>query len=376
MLTVHRARAMTRRVGRTQDGSLVLAMGVLMVLTFLSLALLARSIATVRSVRRTQDFSAALAVADSGLSDALFEIDQNRSATFSKTVAVGTGSATYTATYVDANTWTVRSQGTSTGVTHALQATVSRQVAFPYAIFTNQDMTFNGNGGQNVTSYNSATGATNTHHAVIGSNHAITLNGGGGGDEQDYFTPTGSCSGCGNGQQKQGPQSLDPPIPPASTQVCPANGVFSGTVNGASGLAYLCDSVDVSFNGTVKVLNPPLIIYVTNNHSVSIADASINTVTASGVGTPKGKDFLLYKAGNGAFSVGNGSHAGSVVGVVYAPQSDVTINGGQASFTGSLTLNQLRINGNPNFSMQYDDTIATITVSSWTVSNWREVPST
>ena len=69
------------------------------------------------------------------------------------------------------------------------------------------------------------------------------------------------------------------------------------------------------------------------------------------------------------------SHAGSVVGVIYTPETDVTINGGQASFTGSVTFNQLRINGNPNFSMQYDDTIATITVGSWTVTNWREVPS-
>jgi hypothetical protein len=375
VLSLRHAHAMPRRVGRNEQGSLVLAMGVLMVLTFLSLALLARSIATVRNVRHTQDFSAALAVADSGLSDALFEIDQGRSSTFSKTLALGPGSTTYTATYVDANTWTVRSQGTHTGIKHALQATVSREVAFPYAIFTDQDMTFNGNGGQNITSYNSETGATNTHHAVIGSNHAITLHGGGGGDEQVYYTPNGSCSGCANGQQRQGPQTLATLTPPTSTQVCPAGGVFSGTVNGGGGLAYLCDT-DVSFNGTVKVMNPPLTIYVTSDHSVSIADASVNTVTASGVGNPKGKDFRLYKAGNGEFNVGNGSHAGSVVGVVYAPGSDVTINGGQASFTGSLTLNQLRINGNPNFSMQYDDTIATITVGSWTVTDWREVPST
>ena len=375
MLSLRRARDLFRPRGRDEQGSLILAMGVLMVLTFLSLALLARSIATIGSVRRTQDFSASLALADSGLSDALFEIDQGRVATFTKTVSVGAGATTYTANYVDVNTWTVRSQGTNSGVRHALEATVSREVAFPYAIFTNQDLTFNGNGGRNITSYNSETGATNTHHGVIGSNHAITLNGGGGGDEQHYYTTNGSCSGCSNGQQKQGPQALATPTPPASTQACPVGGVFSGTVSGGNGLAYLCSTADVSFNGTVKVSNPPMIIYVTNNHSVSIADAAINTVTASGTGNPKAKDFRLYKAGNGAFDAGNGSHAGTVVGVIYAPESDVTINGGQASFTGSVTLNQLRINGNPNFSMQYDDTIATITVGSWTVTDWREVPS-
>ena len=127
MLSLRRARHRLRPGGRDEQGSLILAMGVLMVLTFLSLALLARTIATIGSVRRTQDFSASLALADSGLSDALFEIDQGRGATFTKTLTVGAGSTTYTATYVDANTWTVRSQGTNSGVLHALEATVSRR---------------------------------------------------------------------------------------------------------------------------------------------------------------------------------------------------------------------------------------------------------
>jgi type II secretory pathway pseudopilin PulG len=363
------------RQGQSETGSLVLSMGVLMILTFLSLALLARTLGSVASVRRTQDFSAALAVADSGLSDALFEIDQGPTATFSKTFTVNNQTVEYTATYVDQNTWSVVSTGTVAGVRHAIRASVTREVAFPFAIFTAQDMTFNGNGGGNITSYNSETGVDDTHHAVIGSNHAITVNGGGGGDEQHYFTPTGSCSGCANGHQMQGPRALPAPVVPATTQACPPGGVFLGIVNGSSGLPYLCDTVDASFVGVVKVLNPPLVVYVTNNRAVSIADASINTVTASGLGSPKGKDFRLYKAGNGAFDVGNGSHAGALLGVVYAPDSDITVNGGKLFIDGSLTVNQLKVNGNPNFTMRYDDTIATITTGSWSVGDWREVPS-
>jgi hypothetical protein len=351
-------------------------MSVLMILTFLSLATLARSLGTLTSVRRTQDYSAALAAADAGLSDALFQIDQVRSATFSNTGTVGVQTFAYTATYVDQNTWVVQSQGSANGVKHAVRAKVSREVAYPYALFTNQDITLNGNSSGSITSYDSVTGATNTHHALIGSNRAITVNGGGGGDGQHYFSPNGSCSGCSNGQQRQGPRPVPPPTRPTTSQTCPTAGVFEGTVNGADGLAYLCETTDVAFVGLVKVISPPLVVYVGNNRAVTIADAGINTVTASGVGTPAARDFRLLKAGNGAFNVGNGSHAGALVGVVYAPDTDITINGGQAFIDGSLTVNQLRVNGSPNFTMRYDDTIASISAGNWVVSDWREVPST
>jgi len=344
-------------------------MGVLMILTFLSMAVLARSTASLVNVRRTQNFSAALAAADAGLSDALYQIDQGQAATFTGSATVAAGTFDYTATKVDADTWSVFSKGTLQAANHAIKAIVSREIVYPYAIFTDQDLTFNGNGGQNITSYNSNTGATNTHHAGIGSNHAVTINGGGGGDEQDFYTPNGSCSGCPNGSSKKGPRTLDPPEVPDTYQPCPTNGVFSGTVNGGDGLTYLCNQ-NVTFSGTVTVANPPLEIYVGNGYSVNIADATVNAGTGS-----KGKDFELQKAGTGTFNVGTGSHAGTVHGIVYAPSTDVTVDGGQSFVDGSLTLNQLRINGNPNFVMSYDDSIMDITTDHWVVSDWREVPS-
>src|SRR5439155_24492721 len=170
----------------------------------------------------------ALASADAGLADALYQLDQGPTATFNGSATVAGGTFNYTATPVDANTWTVFSKGRLHGADHAIKATISRQVVYPFAIFTDQDLTFNGNGGQNITSYNSNTGQTDTHNAAIGSNHAVTINGGGGGDEQDYFTPNGSCSGCPNGKQKPGPRKLDPPEVPTTFQPCPTNGIFSG----------------------------------------------------------------------------------------------------------------------------------------------------
>src|SRR3954451_763611 len=219
MLT--RGLAVVRRRRNNEGGSIIIAMGVIMVLTLLSMATLARSVGNVVHVKRTQDFTAALASADSGLADALYQIDQVRSTTFTNSGTAGKGSWSYTATNVDLNSWTVRSQGVINGVKHAIQATVGRDALYPYAIFTQQDLTFNGNGGANVTSFNSDTGATDTGNAFIGSNHAITINGGGGGDEQDYFTPNGSCSGCPDGKQRHGPRPMPEPIPPSPSQPCP-----------------------------------------------------------------------------------------------------------------------------------------------------------
>src|SRR3954469_23001297 len=147
MLTfMGRARAALRARREDERGSIILAVGVIMVLTLLSVATLARSMANVVNVKRTQDFTAALATADSGLADALYQIDQVRTTTFTNTGTSGPGAWSYTATNVDQNTWTVRSQGVISGVKHAIQATVGRDALYPYAIFTQQDLTFHGNG--------------------------------------------------------------------------------------------------------------------------------------------------------------------------------------------------------------------------------------
>jgi hypothetical protein len=93
------------------------------------------------------------------------------------------------------------------------------------------------------------------------------------------------------------------------------------------------------------------------------------------VPTTKSTDFQLLKAGTGSFNVGTGSHAAKVNGIVYAPSSSITVDGGNMFFSGSLTVNQLNVNGNPNFNFYYDDAISTVVTSSWKVSGWHEIPA-
>ena len=355
---------------RDERGSIVIAMAVLMILTTLSMAVLARTLGTLRSVRRTQDFSAALASADGGMAEVLFKIDQVQASSFDNLSTPGTlgqGQYTYKATKVDDLTWSVKARGVVNGVPHAIQATVVREVKYPYAVFTQQKYDTNGNNSSNIYSYSSVTGAQHTGNAHVGSNHSVEVNGGGtAGDEQHYYTPDGACTGCTNGIQKKGPNPIPEPTAPTTYQACPPAGTFEGTINGNGGLPFRCDTA-VTFAGTITVFNGPVIVYVGPGHTVAMDDASINR----GVRT-HAKDFQLLKAGSGDISV----RGAAITGVIYAPSANIPdVSGGAFTLDGSLTVNSIRINGGPLFHVAYDDDLRTIGSERWTIRDWAEIPS-
>lgn len=419
-----------------QRGTLMVGIGVMSTMLLLSAAVVTRTTSNLDNVRHTQDYSSALAAADAGIADALFRLDQGMTATFIGSGAAGGGTFTYTATKLNHNKWVIRSRGEVAGVAHTVQADVTRDAMYPYAIFTEQALTFNGNGGANIVSYNSQTGATDTGSAFIGSNHSITVNGGGGGDGQHYYTPAGSCSASAC-EQRQGPRKIANPLPPLSSQPCPTGGVFGvlhdGVVeiNGAGGVPFNCANKDVSFlkpttcvddddddndgtndvndsdddndglsdgddddNGdddndndndginnnvddddddggckSIRIINGPVVIYIDgSNRKVDLADISINNG-----GAPAALQIMM--AGTGTIEVGDGSHVGDFSGIIYAPKADMVINGGQLEVSGTMTLNSLTVNGNPNFSLAYDDALVEIVSSNWVVVNYQEVPS-
>lgn len=135
---------MLSKMKRTEEGSLVVAMGVLMILGLLTVAMVARSGSSLKNVRHSQDYKAALSAADGGLAEAMFEIDQAPSSSFSGNGTIGEGEYEYTATRVGLNEWTVKAKGTVNNVPHAIQATVYREVEYQYAIFTDQQLRING----------------------------------------------------------------------------------------------------------------------------------------------------------------------------------------------------------------------------------------
>ncbi len=161
------------------EGSIAIAMTVTMILTSLSLAVLARTLGAIASARHHQDFSAALADADAGLSDALFRLDQPGAATSSIgsatapiTGSVAPGSYAYVVTRIDDFTFKVRSKGIVNGRPHAIEANVVRTPKYEYAIFGNNGVTFNGNGSGNIYAYKAGVGKDPDRKAKIGSNRA------------------------------------------------------------------------------------------------------------------------------------------------------------------------------------------------------------
>ena len=81
-----------REPGVEDGGTLIMAVLVMLILSTLSLAALTRTLSSLQSIRHGQDYDAALAAADAGLSDALYAIDQSAPETFARTVGSTTSS--------------------------------------------------------------------------------------------------------------------------------------------------------------------------------------------------------------------------------------------------------------------------------------------
>jgi hypothetical protein len=398
---------------RPEHGSMMVAVAVLMVLGMLSAAVVARTMAGLSKTRQGQDFSAALANADAGLSDALFRIDQLGNAAASTFCVGSTGGCTvtsvpgapgsqYTARRVDDNTYLVLSKGVVNGQPHAIQATVSRTYTYPYAIFGKSAVTFNGNTGD----YNPATGAgpvetvdandnvVLTPAPDVATNGQVTCHGADSpAHHQDYYK--GGGTNCANGYLMAGTYNpLDPvpscpavpnvpptPCVPSSVQPCPAVGATlpASLLPGV----YKCTEADAP-GGTIILPNGftvgagasnggvvELFVMSTTGANLNVSFAG-NDVNLNGDPTK----FRVYLAGAGSVLEGNGAHAGSFTGIMYAPSADATANACKADWRGALVVNTFTCNGGPHLQVRYDNRIQSIVASSWSVTNYTEIPST
>ncbi len=397
---------------RDERGNMIVAVGVIMVLALLSTAVVARTLSGLKSTRQGQDFSGALANADAGLSDALFRMDQLGSApaaTFcvgnnaACTVASVPGAPTvqYTARRVDDNTYTIYSKGLVNGQFHAIKATVTRSYVYPFAIFAKTTLGFNGNSGD----YNASTGVgpvetvdasgnvVTTPAADVASNGQVTCHGSTSpAHQQDYYK--GGGTNCDNAYLLPGnynPQDPTltcpapvntPPTPclPASYSPCPAvNGTLPATL--APGV-YYCNQNDLGAGATLQFPNVFSVgagaanngvveIYVipTNgaNLTVSISDAVVNLN-----GDPT--KLRVYLAG-GTIDPGNGAHSGDFTGILWAPNAAEKNPSCTANWRGALVVNSFTCDGGPHLQVHYDTRIQSIVQSSWTVTNYTEIPS-
>ena len=372
--------AAPRRRGSGDDGSLAVAVGVMMVLTFLSIAVLARSLASLADVRRLQARDAALAAAESGLSDALFDVDQLDGALAALS---GTGDGfTWSAT-PDGDGYDVRVDATVQGASTAIAARVARsdEGRWPFTLFAQQDLVLDDGTGDRP--------AVVAQDGVVGSNRSVGVRGTlpVGGDAQWFYTPGGSCTGCLAGVQQPGPRVVPDPAEPAGASPCPVDseGRVDAVLHAGT---YACDD-DLRFDGTVTVLatpDDPVTIWVGPGADVDLQDAVVN---AGG----DAAELVLQKAGSGAVCAGDVADAALHVcdhahdtpavfeGILYAPSADLKIAGQGVAIVGSVTVNAVAVShlddGDEvaSLSVAYADELAALPATDWSVCAWEQLPA-
>jgi hypothetical protein len=382
-----------------RGSAMIIAITVVLITTTLSLGLLARALNGLSTSRHTQDFSGALASADAGLSDALFRVDQ-RGTGLAANFCVGTGcpvtsvtgspGVVYKATAVDNNTYLVKAKGLVNGVPHGIEATLRRDLAFPFAIFGSSSLTFNGNSDDQIYTVDADGHQIAQPPADAGSNGTITCNGGSQHPANHHIVYPGGSTNCSFPINATGVYQPHDPVPscPAPTNTtpatpcvpspnngCPVGGLFPPIVNPG---VYYCTST-VTMPSTVTVGSG-----TTNGGVVEIyvipssGTADFNFDGSNGSDVNVGGDptkFRVYMAGAGNVNPGNGGNAGKFTGIMYAPSSNMTSNGCKVEWRGALVFNNATCNGGPHLSVKYDVRVTSLVQANWSVHNYHEIPS-
>lgn len=417
------------RPARGDEGNLIVALMIILVLTTIGTAMTYRVIGNETVVLGRQSNSQALATANAGLSDALFRLSQGPSAEGSGTqfyVANQSGCASpcvatsvpgiaskasvqYVANQVNAAEWTIDAVGKVGAQTAAVHEIVTRSAEYPFALFANSALTFNGNASgsfstyDDTRSYSSSTGNPNPNtngNVAIGSNGSITCNGGISSNVQtDYYSHGGTSSisgGCGNAQSFSTTYFLPAVTTTGLATNCPNNGKL-GSYYGSSWQVltpgtYVCRQ-PVTINGLLYVTGPvTFYIDLSNNSSYNSSTSALTIATPSYINdmydycqssgaigslctgqqnlpNAENLQMLINSDGQVGFDNGHGYYFG---GVLYAPQAYLTQDGCKSQYYGSVTINTLTCNGGPHLFVSYDSALSSL-YGNWTVSNYAQV---
>jgi hypothetical protein len=331
---------------------------VLMIVVALSVAVVSRTLVSQHAVRQNQDFNAALAQADGGVSDALFQLDQGQSGTFSNSGTAGGSTWTYTATQQDANDYTIQSVGTVNGRTHQVVANVSRVTRFDYALFGVSSISITGNCNKGQV------------QAPMGSGGSI--NNDCGVREDCYLPGNGPCPSLPDGHIVKKTHTEPAPTAPPGITPTPANGTVTlgPTLNGNNGTPLVYTTGNITFqadkNGNVNVTNGPFILYVLGSATLTFTNDTYNP------GGPAA-NFQVYDAEASSWTF-NG-HGPTIYGAIYVPAVDVTADGGKLNINGSMVAHSFTWHGAPNMGVA-DPSLNNVVVQNWTISNYHEAAST
>lgn len=413
-------RLLTTRRG-DERGSLIVATMIILVVFTLGTAMAYRVIGAESIVLSTQNSASAVSLADAGVADALFRLDQGPAGTGSgsyfcvkagdsncaASAVPGAPGVSYVATQVSASQWTVKAMAVSHNGTAAVQETVTRTPSYPFALFGNTSLTFNGDASAAFSTYSSsspissASGNPNPNSGgdvAIGSNGTITCNGGLGSNVEVAYYGTGGVgsiqdSSCGSYQKFTTKYYLAPPTAPSGSSECPNLGQLGSGIPGApttlAAGTYLC-TIPVTISGTLDV-GGPVSLYIILDPSVYNSTTSALTIIrgsyvndqadycangGSGACSPKpdlpnSQDLQIFSNSTGTFGNDNGQgyYFG---GIIYAPDASLTGDGCKSQYYGSLVINTLTCNGGPHLAVSYDSSLSSL-YGPWTPGGYTQI---
>jgi len=308
---------------RGEEGSLVIALAVILVLSGLSLAILARTISALGAARFAQDQATAVAAADTGLADAVYVLDHT-AVSGPGSFAQSSGSYKWTATLTDAFSGKVTSTGTANGHSHTVAVSVTRP---PWVVVTADSLVLDG------ADVIGATGAISQPAPRLGAGGALVLRDlADGGAEQDLLGPGASCGGCSTPAVVQSTLVMRDPVPPGPS-VGPC-----GTVSVIQPGPLVCTGPLV-FSPTVAAPAAPAELFVLGG-GIAFAGATVNA----------GRDpswLVVHLVGPGTVDPGTGpasagpAGSGSFTGIIDAPRGSLSSSDCEFTLQGAVELGSL-----------------------------------
>jgi hypothetical protein len=319
---------------RDEDGSLIIALAVILVLSGLSLAVLARTISALASARLAQDSAAAVAAADTGVRDALYVLDHTAALSgtgpsFSWTASINGTPVTCAVPApgsVNCEVGTITSTGTVNGHAHTAHVQVQRRPRWPWIIAASASLVLDG--------------TTHTVTGALASGGQLALrNGAQGGAEQDLLGPGASCSS----NSGSGGTNCDKPVVLAQTEALPDPSLpvpapqpspCTGIITLATGV-YVCKGVVSFAPGATVSVGGPVELYVTADGStpptLNFSQARVNLGGTAA-------NLVVHIVGAGVVQPGDGAAAGSFTGVLDAPRATLRSNPCQFVLNGAADL--------------------------------------
>ena len=308
---------------RDEQGSLIIALAVILVLSGLSIAILARTLSALGASRRTQDTASATSAAGAGVADAVYVLDHT-SIVGGGGLSGSSSSFQWTASLTDAFGGTLTSTGTVNGRTHTVTVPISRR---PWVVVTAGSLVLDGT--DSVTE----TGTVAQPAPNLGAGGALVLrNLANGGAGQDLLGPGASCAGCTAPSVLPASVAMPDPVPPTSPSApC-------GTVAAVASGSLVCTG-PLIFSGVVAAPLGRADIYVVGG-GVTFAGAAVGAG-----GDPSLLNVHLVGAGavdpgTGPASVGPAG-AGSFTGVLDAPRATMRSTDCEFTLVGAAELGSL-----------------------------------